>query len=70
MKCNESFLSEDDVRAKFVCPFLEKLGFSKDDYRLERTIKVRLGHRRETVLSGRYDVLVTSPTTKKKLVYF
>ncbi|MDF4500672.1 type I restriction enzyme HsdR N-terminal domain-containing protein [Vibrio parahaemolyticus] len=70
MKCNESFLSEDDVRAKFVCPFLEKLGFSKDDYRLERTIKVRLGHRRETVLSGRYDVLVTSPTTKKNLFIF
>ncbi|EGR1480553.1 hypothetical protein D7V19_23255 [Vibrio parahaemolyticus] len=67
---NETFLSEEDVRSKFVCPFLEKLGFSRDDYRLERSIKVRLGHRRETVLSGRYDVLVTSPITNKNLFIF
>ena len=68
--------SEEDVKIKFVLPFLTSLGFSEDELRFEKSFRLTFGHATYSVETGkerasvgaRLDILVTRNGTNLFIV--
>ncbi|HEV3076140.1 MAG TPA: type I restriction enzyme HsdR N-terminal domain-containing protein [Thermoanaerobaculia bacterium] len=55
-------LNEETVKNRFVLPYIESLGFSRDEIQFEEPVSLRVGRttHRLTPLAGRLDILVKS----------
>jgi len=52
--------TEEDIKTNILLPFIQDLGFNKNDLEFERTFTIRLGrtvHKKENPKSGRLDIL-------------
>ena len=52
--------TEEDIKTNILLPFIQDLGFNKNDLEFERTFTIRLGktvHKKENQKSGRLDIL-------------